>query len=343
MQAEIFMTKKIVSIRGAVTVKNDETSIRNAVERLITRMYFKNAICDDDVVNIVISSTSDVTALYPARVIRECGHDVPLFSCLEPNIDGSLPLCVRIMITAYSDGLVKNIYLNEARQLRPDLTKSIVIALDGPSGAGKSTVAKIVAQKLNATYLDTGALYRSLGVKVLESGLEPSDEKNVCKLLSGSNVEINLENGMQHVVVDGDDVTDRIRTQPVAMAASTVSAYPFVREMLLETQRNFAKRNSVIVDGRDIGTVVLPDAEFKFYLTAAAEIRAKRRYDELCEKGVNCEYSTILKEVNERDYNDSHRPIAPLKKAVDAIEINSDNITAQEVASKIIAIISEDL
>ncbi len=334
---------KLVSIRGAVTAANTKESIESATRRLIERIYFKNALSDENIVNITVSSTADITAFYPVRAIREAGHDVPLFSCVEPSIKGSLCGCIRVMVTAYSDVPTKNVYLNGARVLRSDIAGAYAIALDGPSGAGKSTVAKLVAKTLGVTYLDTGALYRALGLKALENNIEPTDEVNIRKLLTPANVKVVLDNGTQRVIVDGDDVTGRIRTQEVAMAASKASALPFVREKLLDTQRDFAKKNSVIVDGRDIGTVVLPTAEFKFFLTASAEVRAKRRYDELMAKGEKVDYNTVLNDVNARDLNDSTRAIAPLKKAFDAIEIDSSDMTADEVAARIVATVKEDL
>lgn len=334
---------KLVSIRGAVTAQNTERSISEASRRLVDRIYFKNGLTDDNVVNIVISTTADITAFYPARAVREAGHAIPLFSCVEPGITGALPGCIRVMVTANSDRPVRNIYLNGARILRPDLAGAYAIALDGPSGAGKSTVAKLVAKELGATYLDTGALYRTLGVVAIENGVDISDERALRARLENVKVEVKLIDGVQHVYADGDDVTGRIRTQEVAMAASRVSALPFVREKLLDTQRAFAAKNRVIVDGRDIGTVVLPDAEFKYYLTASAEIRARRRYDEIKKTAVGANYQKILEEVNERDKNDSTRAVAPLKKAFDAVEIDSDELSARQVADKIITAVEEDV
>lgn len=333
--------KILVSIRGAITANNNAKDIAQASQKLIERIYFKNGLCDRDVVNVMCSSTSDLTAYYPARAIRECGHSVPLFSCAEPAISGSLKGCIRFMVTAYSDKPIQNVYIGNARSLRGDLCDTYAIALDGPSGAGKSTVAKAISARLGITYLDTGALYRALGLKVLSDNVSTKDAKNVEKCLSNVNVSIEYRDGSQCVLLDGVDVSSRIRTSEVSMAASDVSAIPYVREKLLSTQREIAKRSSVILDGRDIGTVVLPTAEFKFYLTASAEIRARRRYDELIQKGENTDYTAVLKAVNERDKNDSTRAVAPLKKAYDAIEINSDNMTADEVVNAMIGQIKE--
>ncbi len=333
--------RKTVSIRGAITAENNAKSIVDCSKKLIERIYFKNGLADGDVINIMCSSTADLTAFYPARAVREAGHAVPLFSCVEPSIDGAMPKCIRFMVTAYSDKPVQNVYIGGARKLRGDLCGTYAIALDGPSGAGKSTVAQAVAAKLNITYLDTGALYRALGLKTLLEHVLPKDAAKVEKCLSAVDVSIEYRDGRQCVLLGGEDVSGRIRTPEVSMAASAVSAIPYVREKLLSTQREIAKRSSVILDGRDIGTVVLPTAEFKFYLTASAEIRARRRYEELVAKGEKVEYIDVLNSVNERDKNDSTRAVAPLKKAYDAVEINSDKLSADEVTDTIIGHIKD--
>lgn len=334
---------EIVSIRGAVTARNTQEDITEASRRLFDRLLFKNGLSDGDIVNVAISTTSDITAFYPARAVREAGHGVALFSCLEPNIDGALTGCIRMMITAKSEHAPRNIYLNGARSLRPDLTAAWSIALDGPSGAGKSTVAKLVAKELGITYLDTGALYRALGLKALRCGVDVRDGAAVEKGLASAEVRLEYVGGIQHVSLDGEDVSSAIRTPEVSMAASAVSAVPFVREKLLDIQRGIAATSPVILDGRDIGTVVLPNAEFKYFLTASAEIRAKRRYEELIAKGERVTYENVLDDVNTRDKNDSTRAVAPLKKAFDATEINSDGMTAEDVARSIVDGVKQDL
>ncbi len=333
---------ELVSIRGAVTAPNTVEGITEAARRLIDRLFFKNRLQDKNVVNMVFTSTADLTAFYPARAVRESGHAVPLFSCAEPNIDGSLGGCIRVMITAYSDAPVHNIYLNGARALRQDICGSYAIALDGPSGAGKSTVARLVSNSLGITYLDTGALYRALGLKVVSNNVSPSDAEAVERCLKDVSVAIEYRDGAQCVLLDGDDVSGKIRTPEISMAASAVSALPYVRQKLLGIQRDIAAKSNVILDGRDIGTVVLPNAEFKFFLTATAEVRARRRYDELIAKGQSVKYEEVLDDVILRDRNDSTRAIAPLKKAYDAAEINSDQMSAQDVARFIIDRVEED-
>lgn len=336
---------KIISVRGAVSAQNTTQSISSAVNRLLERIYFKNGISDNNVVNVMLSVTDDLTACSAAAALRENGHNVPLFSCVEPNVDGCLKWCIRIMVTAYADGerQPRHIYLNGARALRPDLTGVYSIALDGPSGAGKSTVAKLVADRLKITYLDTGALYRALGLKCLNENVAVSDASAVEKCLNNVAVDIKYVDGTQRVLLDGDDVSGKIRTPEVSMAASAVSAIPYVRAKLLGLQREIAAKNSVILDGRDIGTVVLPNAEFKYFLTASAQIRAKRRYDELTAKGQNVKYDDVLNDVITRDRNDSTRAVAPLKQAFDATAINSDELTAEQVADSIISAVTEDI
>ncbi|MBQ5890346.1 MAG: (d)CMP kinase [Clostridia bacterium] len=194
----------------------------------------------------------------------------------------------------------------------------VSIAIDGPGGAGKSTIAKALAKKLGYIYVDTGALYRAIGLYMLNSGADTKDKSAVVPKLAEIDVELKYVDGSQKVILCGQDVSSDIRKPEVSMAASDVSAIGDVRSFLLDLQRDMARKNNVIMDGRDIGTVVLPNAQIKIFLTASAAERAMRRYKELVEKGVKVEYETVLKELNERDYQDSHREIAPLKPADDA-------------------------
>ena len=206
----------------------------------------------------------------------------------------------------------------------------VSIAIDGPGGAGKSTIAKALAKKLGYIYVDTGALYRAIGLYMLNSGVDTKDKLNVPTKLAEVNIELKYIDGVQKVILCGGDVSSEIRKPEVSMAASDVSAIGEVRAFLLELQRDMARKNNVIMDGRDIGTVVLPNAEIKIFLTASAEERAMRRYKELVEKGVEVEYETVLKELNERDYQDSHREIAPLKPADDAELIDTTGYNLEQ-------------
>ncbi len=215
------------------------------------------------------------------------------------------------------------------------------IAIDGPSGAGKSTVAKEVAARRGMLYLDTGALYRTVALRVLESGVDTHDEAAVEALLPGTEISLRFTDGEQRVLLGGRDVSDEIRTQPVAMAASDISAMPAVRAFLLELQRGIAAKNDCIMDGRDIGTVILPDADIKIFLTASAEERAARRVKQLAEKGIEADYATVVEEIRQRDEQDSTREISPLKPAPDACIIDSTNMSFEQVVAFISRMIGE--
>lgn len=217
----------------------------------------------------------------------------------------------------------------------------IRIAIDGPGGAGKSTVAKKIAEKLGIIYVDTGALYRTIGLFMLNNGVCPTDAVKVAKRLGDFSLELKFIKGKQVILLDGVDVGDAIRTPEASMAASAVSAIKEVREYLLNTQRDIAKKNSVIMDGRDIGTVILPNAEVKVFLTASPEARAKRRYAELRQKGVNTTLEQVASEMAERDKNDSTRDIAPCVPAEDAVLLDNSNLDLDGTAEAIIAIVNE--
>ena len=219
----------------------------------------------------------------------------------------------------------------------------ISIAIDGPAGAGKSTVAKGVAKQLGFIYVDTGALYRTVGLKFLRDGYNTELECDIESVLKTIEVNIKFIDGTQHVFLNGEDVSDEIRTPSASMMASAVSAKPPVRAFLLEMQRKLARENNVIMDGRDIGTVVLPDATLKFFVTASVSERADRRYRELKEKGMDVNYDDIYKDIETRDYNDSHRDIAPLKPAEDSIIFDTTGNTLEESINKLLTIIKERL
>ncbi len=221
---------------------------------------------------------------------------------------------------------------------------SVVIALDGPAGAGKSSIAKRAAKALDFIYVDTGALYRTIGLAATRKGVEPKPSAEVEKLLSEITVDLNFnDKGEQIVLLDGEDVSEFIRTPEASMMASKISAVPSVRAYLLDLQRNMAKAHNVIMDGRDIGTVVLPDAKVKIFLTASPEARSQRRYKELCEKGMDVKYEDILKDVITRDYNDSHRETAPLKPAEDCVMVDTTELDFEQSVEKIISVIKENI
>lgn len=212
------------------------------------------------------------------------------------------------------------------------------IAIDGPAGAGKSTIAKAIAKSLKIVYLDTGAMYRAAAYKALQLGMDLSEKGSLSSLAEKLNIDVVYEDNEQRIILDGEDITGMIRTPEISKAASAVAAIPAVRLKLVEIQRSIAKRVSVVMDGRDIGTYVLPEADVKIFLTASAEERARRRYEELANKGINVSFTDILKDMEERDYNDSTRAFAPLKKAEDAIEIDTTKMSIEEVIHRILQI-----
>lgn len=212
----------------------------------------------------------------------------------------------------------------------------INIAIDGPSGAGKSSAAKLAAAKLGYVYVDTGALYRAIGVAALRREIDTLDKDRVLAMLPELDISLTFIDGEQHVILNGEDVSKAIRLPEASMAASNVSAMPEVRAYLLDLQHKLAAENNCLMDGRDIGTVILPHAQLKIFLTASAEIRAKRRYDELIARGTPVDYDQLLQEIIQRDYNDSHRETAPLKPAEDAVLLDSSDLTLEEVVDRIV-------
>ncbi|MBR4050358.1 MAG: (d)CMP kinase [Clostridia bacterium] len=217
----------------------------------------------------------------------------------------------------------------------------INIAIDGPAGAGKSTIARSLAAKLGYIYVDTGALYRAVGVNAMRAGLDTKNAEQVTSILGSTKVSLRFVDGEQRVFLGDEDVSLAIRTPEASMAASNVSAIPSVREFLFDLQRNIAKENNCLMDGRDIGTVVLPDAQVKIFLTASAQVRAKRRYDELLAKGMKAEYNEVLEEMIQRDYQDSHRAIAPLKQAEDAVLVDTSEMNLEQVLVALETIVKE--
>lgn len=220
------------------------------------------------------------------------------------------------------------------------MKKHFSIAIDGPGGAGKSTLAKAVAKKLNILHVDTGAIYRTIGYAAFSRGLDAKDESQIAPLLKEIQIDMAFdETGGQKMLLDGKDVSTEIRLPEISMYASNVSALPCVRAYLLEMQRDIARKRSVIMDGRDIGTVVLPDAGLKIFLSASAACRAQRRYLQLQEKGIREPYADVLRELEQRDYDDTHRAVAPLKAALDAVHIDTSDLTLDESIDAVCAAI----
>lgn len=217
------------------------------------------------------------------------------------------------------------------------------IAIDGPAGAGKSTLARKLAEQLGYIYVDTGAIYRTVALKALWEKVDPADPAQVVPLLEGLEIHMGYEDGVQKMYLEGEDVSGAIRWHKVSGAASQVSAIPEVRAFLLEFQRKLARESSVVMDGRDIGTVVLPNADVKIFLTAAPEARARRRLLELEQRGETADFDTILRDIKERDYQDEHRPIAPLKQAADAVLLDTTDLDLGQSMSCLLSLVKEKI
>ncbi|MBP9038525.1 MAG: (d)CMP kinase [Candidatus Syntrophosphaera sp.] len=223
------------------------------------------------------------------------------------------------------------------------MEKGLIIAIDGPAASGKSTTAQLLAKKLGYLYIDTGAMYRACALKAKKMGIDINDEESIRNLLDFIDIQIENDNSKNRILLDGEDVSEDIRADDISSLASAISAIPAVRYKMVELQRKMGEKGSVILDGRDIGTFVFPDAEVKFFLTASPEIRAKRRWLELQQKGIDKNFSEVLADLVKRDNNDSQRALAPLKKAEDAIEIDTSNMTIEEQTETLYKIILSKL
>ena len=326
-------------IRGATTIATDtKTEISASVKALLDEIFSNNKLQKAEVKGFLFSLTGDIHSYHPAKAAREGGYDfAPLFACVEPQIDGGLALCIRLMLfTELADGrTVKHVYQKGATILRKDISEIYNVALDGPAGSGKSTVAKAIAKDYNILYLDTGAMYRACGLKALRLGGDPKDRVSVEKMLPDLNVKVEYKDGMQHTILDGEDVSSAIRENAVSMAASNISAHPAVRIKMVDMQREIAKSMSCVLDGRDIGSTVLPDAKFKFFITADSKVRATRRYNELIARGQTVDFETLHAEIVARDKQDSEREFSPLVCAKDAIVVDTSNMDVNEVVKTI--------
>ena len=334
-------------IRGATTIDSDnKDEILSSVKELLDEIFSANQLQKTETKAFLFSLTSDIHSYHPAKAARESGYDfAPLFACVEPDIQGGLPLCIRLMLfTDLQDNRVaKHVYQRGAKQLRKDISETYNVALDGPAGSGKSTVAKILAKDYNILYLDTGAMYRACGLKALRMGIDPKDEKGVETLLPTLDVQVEYKDGSQHTILDGEDVSLAIRDNAVSMAASSVSAHHSVRMKMVELQRKIAAGISCVLDGRDIGSFVLPNAKFKFYVTADSKVRATRRYNELLSRGEEVDFDTLHAEIVARDKQDSERDFAPLVCADDAIVVDTSFMSIEEVVAKIKAIMQSQI
>lgn len=326
-------------IRGATTIENDcKERICSAVKELLEEVFSVNKLLKEEVKGFLFSLTTDIHSYHPAKAARECGYDfAPLFAAVEPDIIGGLPLCIRLMLfTELSDNrIAKHVYQKGAKALRKDISEVLNIALDGPAGSGKSTIAKTLAKDYNILYLDTGAMYRACALKALRLGVDTKDGEAVKEILPQLDVKVEYKDGAQRTLLGEEDVSDKIRENAVSMAASNISAHPVIRVKMVEMQREIAKQMSCVLDGRDIGSAVLPDAKFKFFVTADSKVRAQRRYKELLGRGENVDFDKLHAEIVARDKQDSEREFSPLVCAKDAIVVDTSLMNVDEVIATI--------
>lgn len=333
-------------IRGATTISEDvKEEIKDSVKELLDEVFSENGLRKEQIKAFIFSLTTDIHSYHPAKAARECGYDfAPLFAAIEPEIQGGLKLCIRLMLLTDADlSAPKHIYQKGARVLRKDLSETLNIALDGPAGSGKSTVAKILAKDYNILYLDTGAMYRACGLKALRLNVDPKNAAEVEKFLPALDLKVEYRDGRQHTILDGEDVSSAIRENAVSMAASDVSAHVAVRVKMVEMQRNIAKSMSCVLDGRDIGSTVLPDAKFKFYITADSRVRATRRFHELKERGEEVDFEKLHEEIVLRDKQDMEREFSPLVCAEDAVIIDTSDMDIEAVVAKVKNIIQSKI
>lgn len=354
------MDNKIIkSIRGAITIEhNTKADILENTQELLLEVIKQNNIEVDDIINIIFTATKDITDAYPAIATRNIGIvDCAIMCMQELNIENSLPMCIRVMFTVSSNQTNINkkpvhVYLKDARKLRPDLfnissDKKIAIAIDGPAGTGKSTVSKIISKELNFMYLDTGALYRGIALYCIQNNIDYKSQEEIAESLGNIDIKVKFEVGNQELYLNNKNVNAEIRSEEVSKVTSEIAQYKVVRDKLIDLQRGTAKENNIIMDGRDIGTNILPSADVKIYLDADPHERASRRYKELLEKNVELEkdldLEKIKQEIINRDNNDMNREIAPLKKAEDTVVIDTSDLKIEEVCDKIIRLIKDKI
>lgn len=337
------------SIRGAVTIEhNTKENILYNTKLLLNEIIKQNDIYIDDIISIIFTATKDIDAAYPAVAARELEIIHAGLMCFqEMYVKDSLKMCIRILVNIETDKKqkeMKHIYLKDAKKLRPDLAnKEMCIAIDGPAGSGKSTIAKLIAKELNFIYVDSGAMYRTVALYCIENNINLDNDVEVKNVLENITIDFKHENYEQRIFLNGKDVTDLIRTQNVAEGSSKVAVIFSVREKLVDIQRKIAQDNNIVMDGRDIGTFVFPNADIKIYMDADISERAKRRYAELKEKKIECNIEQIKKDIIARDDNDKNRKYSPLKKSQDAISIDSTKKGIEEVKNDIISIIKQKL
>lgn len=334
----------IRAVRGATTVKeNTKEAILFETGYLLKEIMEKNSLKNEDVISIMFTATDDLNTAYPAAAARKIGiTNAGLLDYPELKVAGGLKMCIRVLMLTEAivpQSEIKHVYLNGARVLRTDLLRDenrVAVALDGPAGSGKSTIAKLVAKELGFTYIDTGAMYRSVAFYCIDKDIDYNNELEVISRLDDISITILSTKKEQRYLLNGDDVTDLLRSPEVSEGASKVASYKAVREKLVAIQRECASKQSVIMDGRDIGTNVLPNAEVKVFMDGNVEERAKRRFEELELKGITTTYEEILEDIKKRDYNDSHREYNPLRRAEDAVLLDTTYMSIEEVKDYIV-------
>ena len=331
----------MIAIRGAVDAQNTASSIINQSKILLEEIIRVNKLDKKEIKCILFTATQDIDKAYPALAARYIGLNDTALVCLnEMLVEGQMQGVIRTTVF-YNDDINKtDIYLGKTKSLRKDkyMDNNIKIAIDGPTSAGKSTIAKLLAQKLKINYVDTGSMYRALTLKVLNNNTDPKSEKDVVTIADKTKIDY-FEN---HIFLDGLCVDDKIRNELIDKNVSYVCQYRDVRKRLVSLQKEIASKSSVIMDGRDIGTVVLKDANYKFFLTASADVRAKRRYKEYIEKGLEVNFEDIKNDLIRRDDYDSHREVDPLVKASDAIEVNTDDKNIEETVELMLSYTNGD-
>lgn len=331
----------MIAIRGAVDAQNTASSIINQSKILLEEIIRVNKLDKKEIKCILFTATQDIDKAYPALAARYIGlNDTALICLNEMLVEGQMQGVIRTTIFYNDDINETDIYLGKTKSLRKDkyMDNNIKIAIDGPTSAGKSTIAKLLAQKLKINYVDTGSMYRALTLKVLNNNIDPKSEEDVTSIADKTKIDY-FEN---HIFLDGLCVDDKIRNELIDKNVSYVCQYRDVRKRLVSLQKEIASKSSVIMDGRDIGTVVLKDANYKFFLTASADVRAKRRYKEYIEKGLEVNFEDIKNDLIRRDDYDSHREVDPLVKASDAIEVNTDDKNIEETVELMLSYINGD-
>lgn len=344
------------AVRGATTIVEDtKDNVLEATTEMLKEIIEKNEIDVADIESIEFTATKDICTAYPAVAARGLGITKAGLMCMqEMYVEGSLQRCIRVLMRVRGDkpqASVVHIYLKEAIKLRPDLASKpeegvnslkISIAIDGTGGVGKSTLAKHISETLKIIYVDTGAMYRAVALYCINNSINTTHEQLVVNALAKVQLSFKHKRGEQLIYLQHEDVTTDIRTQEVAKISSIVAKYPKVREKMVAIQQKIALEKSVVMDGRDIGSVVLPNATIKIYMTAKAVERTKRRVGELKEKGIEADFDEVLEEIIVRDYNDKNRECSPLIKTEDAIVFDTSDMTLEEAKLKIITLLREN-